>query len=78
VTPWIRRNRAFRRVNLAGPGGELTAQRWMADYPEDLAFLSALYDRFAIATADPGWSDIVQLVAREPELALINESRRQR
>jgi spore coat polysaccharide biosynthesis protein SpsF len=78
VTPWIRRNRAFRRVNLAGPGGELTAQRWMVDYPEDLAFLSALYDRFAIAAADLGWSDIVQLIAREPELALINEGRRQR
>ncbi len=78
VTHWIRRNRAFRRVNLAGPGGELTEQRWMLDYPEDLAFLCALYDRFADRKAYPTWRDIAQLLAREPQLALINEARKQR
>jgi glutamate-1-semialdehyde 2,1-aminomutase/spore coat polysaccharide biosynthesis protein SpsF len=78
VTPWIRRNRAFRRVNLAGPGGAVTEQRWMLDYPEDLAFLSALYDRIGQAATDPSWDDIAALVDREPQLALINEARKQR
>lgn len=76
VTPWIRRNRAFRRVNLAGPGGALTEQRWMLDFPEDLAFLRALYD--CLADTNPSWREIAQLVAREPQLGLINEARKQR
>jgi spore coat polysaccharide biosynthesis protein SpsF len=78
VTPWIRRNRAFRRVNLAGPGGDLAEQRWTLDYPEDLAFLRELYARFAPAEPCPSWRDVAQLVVREPELMLINEGRKQR
>jgi spore coat polysaccharide biosynthesis protein SpsF (cytidylyltransferase family) len=78
VTPWIRRNRAYRRVNLEGPGGDLIDQRWTLDYPEDLVFLQAVYDRLANAKTYPSWREIVQLVAREPQLALINEGRRQR
>jgi len=78
VTPWIRRNRAFRRVNLPDSGGEFTEQRWTLDYPEDLAFLRAVDDRVALTEPYPGWRDIARLVAREPELALINEGRKQR
>jgi spore coat polysaccharide biosynthesis protein SpsF len=78
VTPWIRRNRAFHRVNLAGPGGELTAQRWTLDYPEDLAFLRALYERLPSGCAGQSWRAAAEIVSREPELVLINEARRQR
>lgn len=78
VTPWIRRNRAFRRVNLPDSGGEFTEQRWTLDYPEDLAFLRAVSDRVALMEPYPSWRDIALLVAREPELALINEGRKQR
>lgn len=78
VTPWIRRNRAFRRVNLAGPGGELAAQRWTLDYPEDLAFLRELHARFDPAEPYPSWREVALLVAQEPELTLINEGRKQR
>jgi spore coat polysaccharide biosynthesis protein SpsF len=78
VTPWIRRNRAFRRVNLAGPGGDVAEQRWTLDYPEDLAFLRELHARFAPAEPCPSWRDVAQLVVREPELMLINEGRKQR
>ncbi len=76
VTSWIRRNRAFRRVNLAGRGGTLTEQRWLLDGPEDLAFLRDLYDRFP--DANPSWSEIARLVAREAPRGLINEARKQR
>jgi spore coat polysaccharide biosynthesis protein SpsF len=78
VTPWIRRNRAFHRVNLPGPGGELTAQRWTLDYPEDLAFLRALYERLPSGCAGRSWRAAAEIVSREPELVLINEARRQR
>lgn len=78
VTPWIRRNRAYRRVNLAGPGGELTGQRWTLDYPEDLAFLRALYDRLPEGDTGRSWRTAAAIVGNEPQLALINEARRQR
>ena len=78
VTPWIRRNRAYQRVNLAGPGGDLTGQRWTLDYPEDLAFLRAVYDRLPTDELHPSWRSVADVVTREPALALINETRRQR
>lgn len=78
VTPWIRRNRAYHRVNLPGPGGELTAHRWTLDYPEDLAFLRAVYDRLPEGTAGQSWHVTADILSREPGLILINESRRQR
>jgi spore coat polysaccharide biosynthesis protein SpsF (cytidylyltransferase family) len=78
VTPWIRRNRAYHRVNLAGPGGDLTAQRWTLDYPEDLAFLRAIYERLPGGGAGQSWRAALAVVDREPALALINEARRQR
>jgi spore coat polysaccharide biosynthesis protein SpsF len=77
VTPWIRRNPAFRRVNLAGPGGHLAAARWTLDYPEDLAFLRAL-DTHLPLDGDANWHAVAGLLARQPELARINEARRQR
>jgi spore coat polysaccharide biosynthesis protein SpsF len=78
VTPWIRRNRAYHRVNLAGPGGDMAAHRWTLDYPEDLVFLRAVYERLPGGCAGRSWRAALAVVAREPELALINEARRQR
>jgi spore coat polysaccharide biosynthesis protein SpsF len=78
VTPWIRRNPAYERVNLAGPGGTWTAQRWTLDYPEDLTFLRAIYDRLPPGAAGQSWRAVADIVAREPELTRINEARHQR
>lgn len=78
VSPWIRRNPAYQRVNLTGSNGEFAAQRWTLDYPEDLVFLRAIDDRIKLTEPYPCWRDIARLVAREPELALINEGRKQR
>lgn len=78
VTPWIRRNRSYHRVNLSGPGGEVVAQRWTLDYPEDLAFLRAVYQRVPGGCAGRSWRAALAVVAREPQLALINETRRER
>jgi spore coat polysaccharide biosynthesis protein SpsF len=78
VTPWIRRNRSYHRVNLPGPGGEVATQRWTLDYPEDLAFLRAVYQRLPGGCAGRSWRAALAIVDREPQLALINEARRQR
>jgi spore coat polysaccharide biosynthesis protein SpsF (cytidylyltransferase family) len=57
----------------------LTAQRWTLDYPEDLAFLRAIYERLpGGGTAAQSWRAALAVVDREPALALINEARRQR
>lgn len=78
VTPWIRRNEAFRRVNLEGPGGALAIQRWTLDYPEDLVFLRAVIELLPPNSTLIGWREIAGIVDRHPDLVLINESRRQR
>lgn len=78
VTPWIRRNRAYHRVNLPGPGGDFIAHRWTLDYPEDLVLLRAIYDRLPKGTAGQSWYTAADILSREPQLAQINESRRQR
>ena len=78
VTPWIRRNRAYHRVNLSGPGGELIEQRWTLDYPEDLAFLREIYERLPKGGPGRSWRAAAAIVSREPTLSLINEARRQR
>jgi spore coat polysaccharide biosynthesis protein SpsF len=78
VTPWIRRNDAYQRVNLAGPGGRLTTHRWTLDYPEDLAFLRAVYERLPAGGASRSWRAALAVVDREPQLTLINEARHQR
>jgi spore coat polysaccharide biosynthesis protein SpsF (cytidylyltransferase family) len=78
VTPWIRRNETYRRVNFAGPGGALTTERWTLDYPEDLAFLRAIYNRLPQGATGYGWRAVADIVNREPQLTLINASRHQR
>jgi spore coat polysaccharide biosynthesis protein SpsF len=78
VTPWIRRNPAYRRVNLDGPGGLLTGERWTLDYPEDLAFLRAVDAQLPLDCSGASWRAGAGLLARRPDLARINETRRQR
>jgi spore coat polysaccharide biosynthesis protein SpsF len=78
VTPFLRRETGFRRVNLPGPGGSLLHQRWTLDYPEDLDFLRAVYRRLPSRPGFLPWRDVAELVAREPALAAINAARHQR
>ncbi len=74
VTPYIRRHAGTRAVNLGGPGGAAAEQRWTLDYPEDLAFLRALFpllpqDRRA------GWREVMAVIEKHPEIAAINTDR---
>lgn len=76
VTPWLRRDPSVRRANLEGPGGAAAAQRWTLDYPEDLEFLRAVFDRLPPWPALPGFDEVLALLEREPELAVINARHR--
>lgn len=75
VTQWLRENAGVRRCHLAGPGGAAARQRWTLDYPEDLAFLEALFAVLPAPPAMPGWREVMDAVAAHPELAAINRQR---
>lgn len=75
VTPWIRNAPYLRKSNLAGPGGDVVEQRWTLDYPEDYAFLTALWQHMPPSGAIPSTADILAIIARHSELADINATR---
>ncbi len=71
VTPWLRRAPHLKRGNIAHEGADLSQEcRWTLDYPEDYAFLAALFKRLpeAIVPMD----DVLAVLAAHPELAKIN------
>ncbi|WP_096704059.1 glycosyltransferase family protein [Magnetospirillum sp. 15-1] len=75
VTPWMRRAPHLKRGNIARDGADLSEEcRWTLDYPEDYAFLAALFERLpeAIVPMD----DVLAVLAAHPELAEINAMRR--
>jgi spore coat polysaccharide biosynthesis protein SpsF (cytidylyltransferase family) len=74
VTPWIRSNPKFGKVNLEGPGGEPASMRWALDYPEDFAFLQALNEKAGLSTL-VRWRDVVALLQAHPALLAINLKR---
>jgi spore coat polysaccharide biosynthesis protein SpsF (cytidylyltransferase family) len=78
VTPWIRRNEAFRHANLPAPDPSGAQQRWTLDFPEDLAFLEALFRSLPTERHRPGTAEIGAVLAAHPEIAAINAARRQR
>ncbi len=72
VTPYIWKHpERFRVLNFTHTR-DLSHLRWTVDYPEDLAFARAVYQRLY----QPGrvflMEDILALLEREPELARIN------
>ena len=75
VTPWMRRHPDLRRCHLPSPDVAWGALRWTLDYPEDLAFFEALNDRLSADGKDPaaaGYSDIMDVLRRDPKIAAIN------
>jgi glutamate-1-semialdehyde 2,1-aminomutase/spore coat polysaccharide biosynthesis protein SpsF len=71
VTPYLRENPAhYKPLNIRCRLGDLSAQRWTLDEPEDYAFLNAVAERL-----EPGFriGDVVALLVREPELQALNQ-----
>lgn len=70
VTPYIYENpERFRILSVTGEG-DLSAYRWTVDTPEDLELVRALYGHFPDERFL--WSDAVELMERDPQLAEIN------
>ena len=65
------RPHVFRIASLTCPE-DLSSLRWTVDYPEDLAFCRAVYERLWRPGQVFGMREMLDLLAREPELARIN------
>ena len=77
VTPFLYQNSGrFRLLSVTGKH-DYSNYRWTLDTPEDLEFLRAVYAR-----RDPArelkWEDVLQILEREPELAMINQHVKQK
>ena len=59
------------RIGLRNHVPDLGSYRWTVDMPEDLEFMREVYRRFD-GRDDFSWTELWQLVEREPELAEIN------
>jgi spore coat polysaccharide biosynthesis protein SpsF (cytidylyltransferase family) len=75
VTPYLRREPRFRRGNLGHQEGDLSPHRWTLDYPEDYAFLNALFERLPPAPAIPSLAEVLTVLEDAPELSAINAMR---
>ncbi len=75
VTPWLRNHPDLRRAHLPGPGGAIADLRWTLDYPEDLAFFSAVFEKLA-PRRDQGYEEVLEVLRAHPEISRINARRR--
>ena len=74
VTPWLIRAPHLKRVNLLSGNPRLARMRWTLDYPEDLAFVRAVFA--ALPTGSPsGMPDVLAVLERQPSIAAINAAR---
>ncbi|MCW8861153.1 MAG: glycosyltransferase family protein [Rhodospirillales bacterium] len=74
VTPWMRNNPDYTRVNLPGPGGGIEKNRWTIDYPEDYAFFQAIFAHLPPPPAMPGMEEILSVINGNPEIAALNRA----
>lgn len=74
VSPWMQTSPAITRGNLEGPGGALAGQRWTLDYPEDYAFLKALFDRLGAGAAIPGMAEAAALIESDPGIEALQQA----
>ncbi|KIL99151.1 spore coat polysaccharide biosynthesis protein spsF [Paramagnetospirillum magnetotacticum MS-1] len=71
VTPWMRKASHVKRGNIARIGADLSLDcRWTLDYPEDYAFLAALFERLPEEIVPT--QAVLAVLAAHPELAEIN------
>jgi spore coat polysaccharide biosynthesis protein SpsF len=73
VTDWMRLGESVNRASLPGPGGDLVYQRWTVDYPEDIEFMQALYQKLPADVEMPQFDLIARTLAENPTLLNINK-----
>ena len=77
VTPYIYEHpELFQLASVTGPE-DFGNRRWTVDWPEDLQFVRAVYERLEDNTTF-SWRDVQRLLGREPDLAELNRNVRQK
>lgn len=71
VTPWLRRHDSISRAVIVDPDKTHAGHRWTLDFPEDYAFIAALFDLLPAGTIS-GWREVIQCIDQHPELKKIN------
>jgi spore coat polysaccharide biosynthesis protein SpsF len=75
VTPFLwRQPERFSLALLEAPE-DFGAERWTLDYPADLRFIQAVYERLD-GSQSVGVAEVIELLEREPELRAINAAER--
>jgi spore coat polysaccharide biosynthesis protein SpsF len=74
VTPWHRKASHVARVNVLSGRPDLADLRWTLDFPEDFAFLRAVFARLPAARSTR-MDDVLAVLSAHPELAEINANR---
>ena len=75
VTPYLRKYpKLFRIGNVLHPV-DLSGMHWSVDYPEDLEFVRAVYDRMKVTAF--GLAELLDLLKEYPELMEINTCRQE-
>jgi spore coat polysaccharide biosynthesis protein SpsF len=77
VTPYLYGHPDSFRVTSVTHGIDYSGHRWTVDTPEDLALVRAIYERLGGDDACT-WLEVLNLLAREPELGDINRHVRQK
>jgi spore coat polysaccharide biosynthesis protein SpsF len=72
VTPWIRNMAAKSAFLMKGPGGPVSEQRWLLDYPEDYKFLSQLFEQFSNSAPPDSWEEVWRVLQKHPEISSLN------
>ena len=75
TTPFFWENPGrFRVANVVWATGQdfSMTHRWTIDYPEDYAFISAVFDQLHPKNPTFGLADVLQLLHEQPEIARLN------
>lgn len=75
VTPRLRTAPGYSRANLEGPGGRFPGLRWTLDYPEDHAYLQALFGYLPPWPTIPDIQEMLRIIDQHPEIAALNAGR---
>lgn len=71
VTPYLYEKSGRFRTTSIDSGGSYGDLRWAVDSPEDLKFVRRVYELLA-EKPNFGWQDVLELLAKYPELKAIN------
>jgi spore coat polysaccharide biosynthesis protein SpsF len=72
VTPYFYQNPQLFKLGFVTQDVDQNEMRWTVDTPDDLRFITAVYDRLG-GHDEFSWRDVLTLLERQPELAAINQ-----